>query len=191
MKRLKGKLFIISGPSQVGKDSVVADLLKIKKIKLATVITYTTRTIRQGEQKDKVHKFVKEKFFRKLIKQHQLLEWKNVHGKHYGTPKKEVLNKLAAGYNVILNIDVKGALKVKKHLPKSILIFITAESIREIKRRIYESPIMNLMQKNRRWLSAQKELRYQKYYNYTVINRWNKLPQTINQIIKIITKYLK
>lgn len=184
--KLTGKLFIISGPSQVGKDSLVRALLKIKALKLTGIVTNTTRAKRPGERSGVGLNFLSEKKFDELIKNNELLEWAHVRGGRFGTPKKPVLAALSNGQNVIINIDVQGANKVVKILPQAIRIFITAESTNEIKRRIFASNKMTLEQKNHRWQEAIRELKESQYYNFIVVNRWGQKAKTIRKLAQII-----
>jgi len=185
-----GRLFIISGPSQIGKDSVVRALWKDPSLKLKHIITYTTRAKRPGEKNGLTYNFLTANQFNQLINKGALLEWATVRQSYFGTPKQPVLKALQQGLNVILQIDVQGATQIKKILPNTVLIFITAESKKEIKRRIFASPKMTLAQKKSRWQEAINELKYQPEYKYTIVNRFNKLAETVKQTKDIIRSYL-
>jgi len=189
-KKSVGKLFIISGPSQMGKDTIIRKLLKVKSLKLHGIVTNTTRAPRPGEIPGKELNFLTIPQFKILIRKKQLLEWARVRGALFGTPKKSVLEKLSDNKNILMTINVDGAMSVKSKLPQNtILIFLTAESNKEVRRRIFLSPKMTPDQKKYRWNEAKKEFRFKKRYDYIVINRWKKLPQTIKEIQKIIIKY--
>lgn len=186
-----GKLFIISGPSQIGKDVIVRKLQLDRSLKLTHVITNTTRRKRPGERHRVYINFLTETEFQKLINNSELLEWAIPYvgqGARYGTPKKPVMEMLNKGHNVMLNIDTQGALQVKTKLPKTTLIFITAESAQEVKRRIFASTKMTLKQKQDRWLQAIHELKVKDKYDYIVINNWGKLNETIKEVKNIIKK---
>lgn len=185
-----GKLFIVSGPSQVGKDSLVRTLKKIKPLKLTGIVTNTTRPRRPGEQSGVELNFLTEKKFDELIKNNELLEWTYVRGGRFGTPKKPVLTALNRGENVLINIDVQGAAKVVKLIPQAIRIFITAESAGEVKRRIFASSKMTLEQKKFRWQEAIKELKEIPKYDHMVINYWGQRTRAIRQLTQIIKRYL-
>jgi guanylate kinase len=185
-----GKLFIISGPSQVGKDTIVKILQRDRRLNLAHIITNTTRPKRAGERNHVYINFLSEIAFNNLIKTNQLLEWANVNGYHYGTPKQPVLKELTKGRSVILNIEVRGAAQIKAKLPRTILIFIKAESSAEIKRRIFASPKMTTAIKQKRWRTAQAELKASKNYDYIVVNRWGQLKATVTEVKKIIKRHL-
>ncbi len=184
-----GKLFVISGPSQVGKDSLVKLIHRDQSLNLKHIITNTTRAKRPGERHRIYINFLTEVEFQKLIDQDELLEWAipyNDLGARYGTPKTPVLTALNKGRNVILNIDTQGARQIKNQIPEAILIFITAESPQEVKRRIFASSKMALAAKQSRWQQAIQELKKQPDYDYTVVNRLGKLRDTVNQVRNII-----
>ena len=186
----QGKLFIISGPSQVGKDSIVLALWQTKSLKLTHVLTNTTRAKRPGEQDGVDYNFLTEPEFQTLIDKDELLEWAIVRGCRFGTPKTHVLQALAQGKNVILNIDVQGAKQVLAKLPQAtVLIFITAESPAEVKRRIFASTKMTLEQKEYRWREAQTELKAAPTYHHAVVNKLNKLQAAVAEVRDIILKY--
>ncbi len=186
-----GKLFIISGPSQVGKDSVVRTLWRNKSLKLVHIITYTSRQRRPGEKNGQAYHFISKQTFEKMIERKELLEWAIVRQAYFGTPKKPVLQALNKGQNVILQIDVQGAAQIKSKLPDTVLIFITAESKQEIKRRIFASTKMTAEQKHSRWEEAKRELTKKDGYQYIVVNRLGQLQQTDHQQKDIIQKSLK
>ncbi|MBI5466443.1 MAG: guanylate kinase [Candidatus Kerfeldbacteria bacterium] len=186
-----GKLFIISGPSQIGKDSIVRALWRDRTLKLTHVITNTTRAKRPGERQGVTYNFMNEKAFVSLIKRGKLLEWATVRQAYFGTPKKPVELALKQGRNIILQIDVQGAAQVKAKLPATVLIFISAENAAEVKRRIFASTKMTDTQKKNRWLEAQKEFKSMTKYNHVVINHWGKLNQAIAEVKEIICQHLQ
>lgn len=186
-----GKLFIISGPSQIGKDTVVRYLQRDHSLNLTHVITNTTRALRPGEKNGVTYNFLSNPEFEALIKNGRLLEWAKVRQAYFGTPKKPVLAALQQNRNPILQIDVQGAAQIKAKLPNTVLIFITAESTAEVKRRIFASTRMAPEQKQNRWREAQRELKVQPNYDYTVINRWGKLTDAIKEVKTIIERELK
>ncbi len=186
----QGKLFIISGPSQVGKDTLVNKLKKIKSLNLRGVVTNTTRAKRPGEKTGVGLNFLTDDQFDKMIADNKLLEWAKVRGGRFGTPKKAVIENLKNGYNVLINIDVQGAAKIIKKIPSATLIFITAESRDEIKRRIFASRKMTPDQKKSRWQEAQHELKYMPRYHHIVVNKWGKMKQTIARLNRLINSYL-
>lgn len=180
------KLFIISGPSGVGKTAIVLGVLK-KLPGLKTTVTYTTRKPRKGKAEDKVMKYVSKKTFSQKIKNNEFLEWAIVHGESYGTAKKETLIALK-NCHLLCNVDVQGALNIKKKLPqKTVLIFIKPDTFENLSKRIKKRGAKMLPKElEQRLNNARKELNYAKFYDYQVINYENKLDKTINKVSKII-----
>ena len=187
MKRL-GKLFIISGTSQVGKSAVARALQRDRKLHITNIRTNTTRPRRSEDKRSRQYHFHSPQEFKRLRRQGELLEWAKVHAYYYGTPRAAVARALKRGRNVTLVIDVQGARQVKRLIPQAITIFITAESAAEIKRRIMNSPHIPAGQKAARWRSAQQELKAMKKYDYIVINRWGKLADAARRVGSIIKK---
>ncbi len=187
MKIKTGKLFIISGTSQVGKNAIAKKIAEIKKLKVKKIVTTTTRPSRLDDQADSYNFVTRPEFF-KMIKAGNFLEWAKVHNDYYGTPKQSVLKNLLRGNNVMLVIDVQGATQVKKIMPKTITVFILAESMNELKRRIDESSHIPTNQKRARWISAKKEIKASKNYDYVVVNRWGGLNKSVNEVKAIILK---
>ena len=135
-QKTNGELIIISGTTCAGKDTVVKELLK-RNDNLSLAVSYTSRPIRDGEQEGVDYYFVSPEEFERKIANGDFLEYAKVHyGMYYGTPKDEIKKILANGKDVILVIDVQGAKQIKKMFPETILIFIMAPSMSEIKRRI-------------------------------------------------------
>ena len=130
-----GKLIVISGPSGVGKGTVVKELMR-RHEKLRFSVSATTREIRPGEVDGVNYFFISRERFEELIAADALLEHAVYVGNYYGTPESKVNEQLEAGFDVVLEIEVQGALQVKKRRPDAILIFITAPSFEELARRL-------------------------------------------------------
>ncbi|WBX79618.1 guanylate kinase [Virgibacillus salarius] len=165
----KGILFILSGPSGVGKGTVRKALFN-QDTDLKYSISMTTREKRSGE-KDGVDYFYKTKeAFEALIEQNQLLEYAKYVNNYYGTPRKYVEETLDAGYDVFLEIEVQGALQVKENFPEGVFIFLFPPSLEELKNRIVhrgtESPDLVL----NRLKEARKEIEMMDAYDYVVVN---------------------
>jgi len=165
----KGTLFVISGPSGVGKSTLLNDCLKDLD-GFVKSISVTTRPKRENEKLNQNYFFVSEKEFKDLIKKGQLLEWTNYCGYYYGTPKKFVEEKLNEGKNVVLEIDVKGAMEVKKNMKDAYLIFITAPNFNQIESRLKGRGTECKDDINKRLKAAKEELKYEKYYDCIIIN---------------------
>jgi len=131
----KGHLIVVSGPSGVGKTTLIERVLK-EDGNIFFSVSYTTREKRQNEVHGKDYYFTDEATFRQMIADNGFLEWEPVHGYLYGTPIKEISRSISEGHDVILDIDVKGALKVREKCPSACLIFLEPPSVDELKRRL-------------------------------------------------------
>jgi len=167
----KGLLIVISGPSGTGKGTVIEEFLKEYGMDTDVSVSCTTRDPR-GSEIEGVNYFYKtEEEFEDMIRNDAFLEYAHVFGKYYGTPRDSVLEKLAAGKNVILEIDVQGAMQIKKNLKDSVLIFILPPSMCELHRRLSgrstETP--DLIKK--RYDMAKYEIEFAKNYDFVVKNK--------------------
>ena len=166
----KGDLIIISGTTCAGKGTVIKKLLaNHNDIVLST--SYTSRPKRESEIDGVDYYFVSKEEFERKIVNGDFLEYAQVqYGSYYGTPKKEVLELLDSGKDVILEIDVQGAKQIKELYPETILIFIMAPSMREVKRRIMMRGDENIDQIISRFKVAYNEINQINNYNYVVVN---------------------
>lgn len=165
----RGKLFIISGPSGSGKSSLVDDILK-ESDNFIRSVSVTTRPKRENETSCSHYHFISREEFKKLIEKDMLLEWASYAGYLYGTPKKFVMDNLNRGKNVILVIEVQGAMQITNKIKEAHLIFITTSSIDELKRRIKKRGAETPEKMNERLEIARKELEYKKYYDCIIVN---------------------
>lgn len=163
----KGRVFVVSGPSGAGKTSIVKRFLEKDSNSIFSV-SYTTRERREGEEDGKDYHFVSEEEFRKMIEEGLFLEWEEVHGHLYGTPKKDVIDALNGGRDVILDVDVKGALKIKENLEDAVLIFIEPPDIEELRRRLRKRGEKEIEMRLKR---AFEELKAKEKFDYVIINR--------------------
>lgn len=165
-----GNLIIISGTTCAGKGAVIKKLLS-KHNDLVLSISYTTRPKRDSEINGLDYYFVSKETFEEKIKNEEFLEYAKVqYGDYYGTPKKEVIDLLNKGKDVILEIDVQGAKQIKALYPETVLIFIMAPSMREVKRRIINRGDENIEEIISRFKVAYKEINQIYNYNYVVMN---------------------
>ena len=167
----KGMLIVISGPSGVGKGTIGNEILKRHKENTCFSVSATTRKIRPGE-KEGVHYFYKTKEeFNRMIENDEFLEYMQVFGKDsYGTPRSFVEEKRNAGFNVLLDIDVKGAMKVKANCPDALLIFIAPPSFAELRQRLVLRATESKEAVERRLAEAGTEMSYMSKYDYVVVN---------------------
>ncbi|WP_153726579.1 guanylate kinase [Heliorestis convoluta] len=165
----RGVLIVISGPSGAGKGTLCRLLLeKEKDIKLS--VSATTRLPRAGEVEGTHYFFMKKADFIQQINENAFLEWAQVYDNYYGTPRKQVEEFLSQGKNVLLEIDIQGALQVKKHYQEAALIFIAPPSLEELAKRIYGRGTDSKEVIQKRLRLASEELEYIDKYDYCIIN---------------------
>jgi guanylate kinase len=165
----KGILFVVSGPSGAGKGTLCGLLLQ-RMDNLCLSISATTRAPRQGEIDGISYFFIKHDEFEQKIQRHEFLEWAKVYNNYYGTPKDFVERQLSSGKDVILEIDVQGAAKVKESCPDGIFIFIFPPCIEELKNRIIKRGTETEKSLRQRILCARQELKAAANYDYIVLN---------------------
>lgn len=183
-QKKNGELIIISGTTCAGKGTVVKKLVE-KNPNLKVSISYTSREKRDGEIEGKDYYFVSSEEFERKIQDGDFLEYAKVqYGKYYGTPKKEVHDLLEQGFDVILEIDVQGAQQIKEMFPQTILIFIMAPSMSEIKRRIKARGKETKEQILERFKVAYNELNEIPKYNYVVVN--DNLEEAVSKVEAIL-----
>lgn len=184
-EKVRGNLIVISGPSGCGKGTICKELLDNNE-KLFLSVSATTRNPREGEEDGKDYYFITVEEFEKRIKEDKFLEYACVHhGNYYGTPKDEVEKRLSKGIDVILEIDIEGALKVNNAMPEGIFIFIMPPSMRELKRRLIKRNTETKEQIVDRFKKAYQEINEVNKYNYIVINDdINRAVEKIEAIIK-------
>ncbi len=164
-----GKLFVLSGPSGAGKGTICKRLLE-ETDKLDLSVSMTTRKPRVGETEGVSYFFTEKEVFQEHIKKGNLLEYAEVYGNYYGTPKTPVLDKLSRGIDVILEIDMQGALKVKESYPDGVFIFILPPSMTELRKRLTGRGTETAEAIELRLGEALKELSYIDKYDYCVVN---------------------
>lgn len=165
----KGLLIVVSGPSGAGKGTICKELLRRNK-DLNISISATTRKPRKGEKDGINYFFIHRENFEKMIGNNEFLEYAEVYDNYYGTPKSFVLEKLDKGKDVLLEIDIQGALSVKEMYPDGVFIFILPPSMEELKKRIINRGTETSEALLKRINSAYKELDYVFKYDYGVMN---------------------
>ncbi|ATD57410.1 guanylate kinase [Clostridium chauvoei] len=165
----RGILIVISGPSGAGKGTICKELLN-QNDNLYLSVSATTRDPREGEIDGVNYYFLSRNEFLDRVEKDDFLEYAEVYGNCYGTPKSNVEKMLEEGKDVILEIDIQGALKVKENFSEGVFIFILPPSMEELKQRIIKRGSETEESLMRRFKSAYKEINYVSKYNYAVVN---------------------
>lgn len=183
MTARKGILFVISGPSGVGKGTI-KDVLLPRLNNITLSISATTRMPREGEVDGQDYFFLNVNEFSSMLNRGEFLEHAQVYTNMYGTPKQYVEDNLKNGVDVLLEIDIQGALQVKKKMPQGVFIFIEPPSIEELARRICSRGKDSEESIARRLAACEEELSHLAYYDYSVVN--DDLEQAVNRVQAII-----
>lgn len=178
----EGLLFVVSGPSGAGKGTICKSLLEQVDIDLS--VSMTTRNPRPGEESGKNYYFVTKDEFFKIKEENGFLEYATVYGNYYGTPKNLVMEKLKEGRDVVLEIDIQGALKIRESYPKGVFIFILPPSMTELRKRITGRGSETEEAINMRLGETLKEVSYIDKYNYCIIN--GELEEAVDRVAAII-----
>ncbi len=178
-------LVVLSGPSGVGKDAVLARMRKLGR-PFHYVITATTRPKRAGEKKGVDYHFLSRKEFQQMIDKHQFLEWANVYGNYYGVPKDEITSALSKGVDTIVKVDVQGAATIKKILPQAVFIFLMPPSMEALEKRLRRRRSESSEDLALRLERAKGEIKSLPLFDYVITSHQNKLDEVVSQIDAII-----
>ncbi len=178
-------LIVISGPSGVGKDTVI-QRMKERRLEFHFVVTATTRPPRPGERNGVDYFFVSREEFARMIEEGELLEYAIVYNDYKGIPKQQVREALASGKDVVMRIDVQGAATVRKICPEAVLIFLTTETEEELVERLKKRKTEAPEGLRLRIATARQELKRMNEFDYVVVNREDQLEETVDTIIAII-----
>lgn len=177
---------VISGLSGVGKDVVLKGMRERGYI-FHRVVTVTTRRPRPGETDGVDYHFISEDEYQAMIERGELLENAVVYGNLYGVPEREIRGPLDRGHDAVLRIDVQGAKTIKEKMPQSVLIFLTASSMDELRRRLVGRGKDSPEEMERRMNKAREEMRYLPIFDYVVLNRDGRLDEAVRQVMAIVT----
>lgn len=180
----QGCLIVVSGPSGTGKGTVCSALLSAHP-EIAYSISATTRSPREGERHGVNYYFLTKPVFETMISEGELLEWATVYGNYYGTPLQPIKEKLAAGQDILLEIDTQGALKVQERFPDGVFIFLLPPSLMELERRIRGRGTEDEASLACRLQAAQKEIGVAQQYHYVVVN--DEVKRAVAKIVAILT----
>jgi guanylate kinase len=165
----RGLLVVLSGPSGVGKGTVCAALRR-QLTELVYSVSVTTRKPREGEVEGVNYFFRTKEQFEQMISENKLLEWAEYAGNYYGTPIEFVEDTIGAGKDVILEIEVQGAMQVKQRFPQGVFLFLMPPSLEELRQRIVNRGTEDADTIRRRMLLAADEIRLLEEYDYAVVN---------------------
>jgi len=178
-------LVVISGPSGVGKDSVV-NAMKERGLPFHFVVTATTRPRRAEEVHGQDYFFVSKEEFARMIEQDELIEYAIVYSDYKGIPKQQVREALASGKDVVMRLDVQGAATVRKLAPEAVLIFLTTQSETELVERLKARRTDTAEDLSLRIATARQELKRAAEFDYVVVNADGHLDETANTVIAIV-----
>jgi guanylate kinase len=179
----RGILFVISGPSGVGKGTIKEALLRnLQDIKLS--ISATTRPMREGEIEGRDYFYLSPEEFAGKLENDDFLEYASVYSNMYGTPKQYVMDKIQSGYDVLLEIDIQGALKVKEKMPDGVFIFIQPPSVEALEQRINGRGKDSPESIQTRLAACREEMTMVLHYDYLVIN--DELDEAMQKVQSII-----
>jgi guanylate kinase len=185
-KKLPGIPFVLSGPSGCGKGTIVKALLKNHADAFALSVSATTREPRVGEEDGVHYYFITKEEFERRIDDEQILEYTSYCGNYYGTPKKELYERTVSGINVILEIEVEGAMNVRRLCPEAVLIYVLPPDAKTLEARLRgrgtntEEDIAN------RLATAREEIRCLPEYDYIVVNEDDGAEAAAEEIVNII-----
>ncbi len=178
-------LIVISGPSGVGKDSVVQGL-KERGLPVHFVVTATTRPRRENEVHGKDYFFVSTEEFAHMIESQELIEYAFVYNDYKGIPKKQVREALASGQDVVMRLDVQGAATVRRLAPEAVLIFLTTQNEEELVNRLKGRKSENSDELSLRIATARQELKRVAEFDYVIVNGDGCLEATVDTVMAII-----
>jgi guanylate kinase len=180
-----GLVFVLSGPSGVGKDSV-AKALRDQHFPLGYCVTATTRKPRTGEVHGVNYFFLSLEDFQRMRRDDELLEFALVHGNYYGVPTWQVREGLQAGNDLLITVDVQGAATVRQKLPDAIAIFLAPPSLEELEARMEKRSTETADERALRMANAQQEMQQRTKYDYCVVNYRDRLEETTDRVRAII-----
>lgn len=186
-KNTQGKLFVVTGPSGAGKDSVI-NQVKEQGLQFGQVVTTSTRPMRSTEKEGDPYYFVDTTVFRQYIDAGEMIEWAEVYGNLYGCTKKEVQQKLAENSVVIVKVDPQGARSYKAMVPDATTIFIMPPSYEYLEKRLVNRETDSREVIQQRLETAQRELENLLDWDYLVVNEEGKLSEAADEVLQIINK---
>jgi guanylate kinase len=178
-------LIVVSGPSGVGKDSVLARLAE-KGLVFRRVLTVTTRPRRPEERDGVDYRFLTDEEYDRLLASGGLLEHAEVYGLRYGVPKAPVQEALASGEDVVVRVDVQGAATLKRLLPEAVLVFLAPASLEELEQRLRRRRTEGAAVLRHRLATARREMDQQGLFDHVVVNADSRLEEAVERLVAII-----
>ena len=182
----RGKLIVISAPSGSGKTTIARAIMQ-KYPSIVFSVSATTRPIRKGEMDGKDYFFLKKEEFESKVRQGALVEWEEIYGNYYGTLKSEIDRALSQGKVMLFDVDVKGALSIKKHYPEALLIFIKTPDVKTLKERLTNRNTEDEGTLKRRMERVPMELELGGQFDFQVVN--DDLQTAITTVDSIIREH--
>ena len=182
-------IIIVSGPSGVGKDTILNNMKKITNFYFP--ITVTTRPIRKNEKNGIDYKFISINLFKNMIVEKEFIEWAKVYEHYYGVPKSEIQYAKNKNLDIILKTDIQGAFTIKEIIPESITIFLSPPNIKELSNRLNNRKTEDKISLEKRLQTSEYEMNQSSKFDYNIVNKTGKINLTIDKIIKIIDKEIK
>lgn len=178
-------IVVISGPSGVGKDTIIERMAELGHTFHFT-ITATTRKPRPNEMDGVNHHFLTQERFIALIDSDELLEWAIVYGNYYGVPKQQVRDALDAGSHVIVRVDVQGALRIKEIVPDALLLFVNAPNNKVLRDRLVRRGVNTEEDMRLRLAAAESESEKAVIFDFQIVNHENQLDDAVAEITAIV-----
>jgi len=179
-------LVVLSGPSGVGKDAVLARMKELGR-PFHYVVTATTRPKRASEKDGVDYHFLSREQFQQMVNKQRFLEWANVYGNYYGVPKEEITTALSKRLDAIVRVDVQGAATIKKVLPQAVLVFLAPPSMAQLENRLRKRQSESSNDFALRLKKAKEEIKSLSLFDYLVVNHQDKLDEVVSKIDAIVS----
>ena len=182
-------LVVVSGPSGVGKDTLLERLAQLNgDVKMQFVVTATTRKPREGERDGVNHHFMDRTAFERMIERGELLEYANVYGNYYGVPKSQVRDALREGRHVLLRVDVQGAERLRTVAPEAVFVFVLPPSLETLEARLHARGKDSPESIKTRLAAARTEIEQSDRFDYRIVNGDGAIDDSVKELVDIIRR---